>query len=254
MGLKRKLNAAVKPVVNTPEDLDRDDRHPLRKKPLPTHTKVLEVQDVEEPDTENGNYITMEVKGSNGKVYKVVIPKSYHKSIPRNWSWNAKRYKAAELMAAGYPMTEVAKAIDIDRSAIYGWLQHPEFKEHVDGLTLETGWANQRERLAGLNKVTRLLFDKVVNEIGNVKLTDKSIGAVLSSLQMISKQISQEKGEFVEQSKVEQNTNISGAVGVAAIDVSQMLNSKSNEERAALEAEFNTMGNDIIRAITGEKE
>jgi hypothetical protein len=253
MGLKRKLNAAVKPVENLPEDLQRDANHPLRKKEPAHHTKVLEVREEEPPNTENGDYISLEVRGTGNKVYKVVIPRSYAKSIPKNWSWDAKRYKAAELIAAGYPMTEVAKIIERDRSVIYGWLQHPEFKEHVDGLTLETGWANQRERIAGLNRVTRLLFDKVVNELGHVKLTDKSIGAVLSSLQMIAKQIGQEKGEFVEQSKVENNTTLSGAIGIAEMPVDAVLNEKTVEERRALEDEFNKLGDDIIRNITGEK-
>ena len=137
---------------------------------------------------------------------------------------------------------------------MYGWLQHPEFKEHVDGLTLETGWANQRERIAGLNKITALLFDKVINEIGHVKLTDKSIGPVLSAIQTIAKQISQEKGEFVEQTSIEQSTTIQGTLGLAAIPVEMMLNTKTAEERKALEAEFDAVGNDIIRSITGEKE
>jgi DNA-binding CsgD family transcriptional regulator len=246
--LNRKLKAAVQPVTNTPEELEYKR---LRTRPLPS-SKVIEVKEAE-PTKPPSDYITIEVKGSTGKVYKIVVPQSYIAHIPKTWSWNAQRYKVAELISAGIPMTEIAKIMDMHRSVIYGLLQHPEFKEHVDGLTLETGWANKRERIAGLNRVTRVLFDKVMNEVDKVKLTDKSIGAVLTAIQMIAKQLGQEKEEFVERSKVDQKTTLDGAIGVAEVKVEQVLSTKTAEERQALEEEFNKMGDDIIRAITGEK-
>lgn len=257
MGLKRKLNTAVKAVTHTEEEQKYIEEHDVQGvkigKALPT-SELLEVQDTEEPEKNGADYIPLEVKGSNGKTYKIVIPRSYYKTVPKTWSWNEQRYKVAEDLAAGFPLTEIATRQGTHRSTIYGWLQHPEFKEHVDGLTLESGWANQRERIAGLNKVTKLLFEKVVNEIDKVKLTDKSIGAVLSSLQMIAKQISQEKGEFIEQSKVDQQTNITGTMAVAELKLDTIMNGKTSEEKAALEAEFNQLGDDIIRSITGEKD
>lgn len=251
MGLKGKLNKAVKPVKHTPEDQARDKKQMNRFKPLP-ESKVLEVTESKELEKAGDDYVPLEVRGSNGKTYKIVVPKAF-KSVPKDWKWDGKRYKAAELLAAGYPLSEVADTVGYTRQTLYCWLQHPEFKEHVDGLTLESGWANQRERIAGLNRVTRLLFDKVINELGQVKLTDKSVGAVLSSLQMIAKQISQEKGEFIEQSKVDSNTTINGTLGVAEIPLENILNEKTAEERRELEAEFNRLGDDIIRSITGEK-
>lgn len=257
MGLKRKLNAYVKPVENTETDQQIKQENGVKKmfknRELPT-SEVLEVKDTEEAKKDGSDYATIEVKGSNGKTYRIVIPKSYYKLVPKTWSWNEKRYKVAEHIAAGFPMTDIAKICDIDRTAIYGWLQHPEFKEHVDGLILETGWANKHERIAGLNKLTSLLFKKVVNEIDQVKLTDKSIGAVLSSIQMIAKQLGIEKEELAEQLKVAQETTLSGAIGVASVDLSSILSNKTAEERIALEAEFNNIGNDIIRSITGEKD
>lgn len=257
MGLRRKLKTAVKPVSLTENEqkyiADNNVQRVVPGRQRPS-SKVLEVTEDMDDLKDGVEYITLELKGSTGKIYKVVMPRGYYKLVPKTWSWDEKRYKVAEAISAGFPMTEVAKMYDVPRSVIYGWLQHPEFKEHVDGLTLETGWANQRERIAGLNKVQRLLFDKVVHEIEKVKLTDKSIGAVLSSLQMIAKQIGQEKGEFVEQSKVENNTTLNGAIGLAEIPVEAILNGKTSEERKALEEEFNKLGDDIIRSITGEKE
>jgi hypothetical protein len=266
MGLVRKLNAAVIPVTHTAAEQKyiKDNNLNLNMShPLPPPTVTMSVTEAIPPkpgdlstprNAEGKEYIMMEVKGSNNKVYKVCIPQSYAKLIPKVWSWNDTRFKVAELISAGIPMTEISKICDVSRHAIYGWLQHPEFKEHVDGITMETGWANKRERIAGLNKLTRLLFDKVINEIDGVKLTDKSIGAVLTSIQTIAKQLGIEKDEFVEQTKVEQNTTVSGVIGIAAIPVETLLNSKSTEDRAALEAEFDSVGDNLIRSITGERD
>lgn len=260
MGLKRKLNTAIKPVRHTEaeeamiKELGIDRLRDPVQKPLPT-SEVLEVMQTQEVDKTGADYVSMLVKGSSGKSYKIVIPQSYAKLVPKTWDWNEKRLKVAEMIAQGIPITDISDTEGLpSRQVIYGWLQHPEFKEHVDGLVLETGWANKQERIAGLNKLTNTLFKKVMNEIDQVKLTDKSIGAVLSSIQLIAKQLGVEKEELVEQSKIEQNTNVSGAIGVAAINLGNVLNEKTAEERAALEAEFNNMGDDIIRAITGEKE
>lgn len=243
----------MKPVKHTEEDLARDNKQLTSGTKLPT-SEVVEILDDEEPEQNGVDYIPMEVHGSNGKKYKIVIPRSYYKSVPKKWSWNEARYKVAELMAAGWPVKQIADIVGYSRITLYGWLQHPEFKEHVDGMILETGWANKRERIAGLNRVTQLLFDKVIDEIGHVKLTDKSIGPVLTSIQSIAKQLAQEKEEFVEQSKVAQTTTIDGNLTVAAVPVETYLNAKAPDERLALEAEFNEIGDNIIRSITGEKE
>lgn len=252
MGLRKKLKAAIKPVKHTEEDLNRDTDKLVRHKPLPA-THAVEILDNTEPEPTGTDYIPMEVKGSNGKKYRIAVPRSYYKAVPKTWHWNEARYKAAELMAAGWPLQQVADAVGYSRMTMYGWLNHPEFKEHVDGMVLETGWANQRERIAGLNRVTNLLFDKVVAEIDKVKLTDKSIGPVLTAIQSIAKQIAQEKGEFIEQTKVDQSTTLSGTVGISAIPVEEYLKTQVDNDRRVLEAEFDQLGDDIIKSITGEK-
>lgn len=267
--LVSKIKQASKPVLNTSSEVAHVEskkkttgkRRMQMHKPMPDiRSEVVEVKrdpigarrvaGIRTPK----KFIQMDVAGSNGKVYTIVIPKCYRKNMPVVWSWNQRRYKVAEMISAGYPVQAIAKEVGVNRSLIYGWLQHPEFKEHVDGLTMETGWANKRERIAGLNKITRLLFDKVVDEIDGVTLSDKSIGPVLVAIQTIAKQIAQEKDEFVEQSKVENNTNVSGTLGVAVANIDTIMGSKSAEERRALEGEFRNIGDDIIRGITGEKE
>lgn len=45
--------------------------------------------------------------------------------------------KAIELLAAGTPATEVAEAVNRNRSTIYEWLKQPEFKAELDRLAEE---------------------------------------------------------------------------------------------------------------------
>lgn len=202
-------------------------------------------------------YTTIEVESSKGKRYRIVVPQSYAEGIPRKWKWDIQKYQVAELIAHGVPISQIPRHPEItlkSRMTIYAWLQHPEFKEHVDGLTLETGWANKRERIAGLNRLTDMLFSKLANEIDGVKLTDKSIGAIISGLQQASKLISQEKEEFVEESKVTQETHLSGSITTIEAKLDDFMASKTDDERRALEEEFDKIGNSIIEGITGAKE
>jgi len=265
--LVSKIKQAAKSVTSTSTELLIADAPKVTKgkrriqlnRAVPvTQTKVIAVR--EDPITsrrvllhKTPGYVQLDVKGSGGKIYTIVIPRGYRDAIPKTWKWNAKRYKVAEMISAGFPIRRIAKTLGVNKALIYAWLQHPEFKGHVDGLTMESGWANKQERIAGLNKITRLLFDKVVAEINGVNLTDKSIGPVLVAIQTIAKQIAQEKDEFVEQSKVEQNTNMSGTIGVAVANMDMIIASKSAEERRVLEAQFKEISDDVIRGITGEK-
>jgi hypothetical protein len=273
MRLKTKIikdiKEAAKPVLHTEEEKAqlKEKGVVLRTRPLmrPVVMAVIEPEPREKGPTggavnfasteDSREYITLDVKGSRGQIYKIVIPRSYYKLVPKEWEWNEQRYRVAEYLSAGYPMTKACELSGIpSRSVVYGWLQHPEFREHVDGIIAETGFASKRERIAGLTKVTQMIYDKLTDEFKDLKMTDKSVGAILSGLQLLSKQIAQEKEEFVETTNVNQNMNISGGMVMANVDVTAMMGSKSAEERAKLEAEFNAIGDSIIRNITGEKE
>lgn len=254
MGLKRKLNKAVKPVHL--EDA-REDDYRRRKEPLPT-LHAEEIGEIDPNGIEGRNateYTNITVTGSGGKKYRVVVPKSYASSVPKVWKWTPDKYDIAEAIALGIPIQNIVDDPQYKvrtRLTIYAWLEHPEFREHVDGLTLEAGFANKRERIAGMNRLTKMLFDKVVKELDGVKLTDKSLGAVLSSIAANMKHLAQEKEEFIESSKVEQQTTLNGTVGVAHLSIDNMLNNKTVDERKELEKEFASVADDIIRQITGE--
>lgn len=227
---------------------NKQKRRTVKDKPLPSYTPP------DKRKTKEFSYITL--TGSKGEQYKVAVPSSYVEQIPKTWEWNAQRYRVAEMIADGVPIAQIPNHPDVgigSRMTIYGWLEHPEFKEHIDALILETGWANRRERLNNLNHLNKVLLNKIANEIDSVKLTDKSLGAVLSAVQAGAKLIAQEKGEFVEESKVTQDTNITGTVATVTAKLEDMIASKSEEERKALEKEFDDMGDDIIRTLTGDK-
>jgi hypothetical protein len=261
------IKEAAKPVLHTEKEKAqiKEKGIQIRTRPLmrPVVMAVIEPEKKEKRATggaanfesteDTKEYITLDVKGSRGQIYKIVIPRSYYKLVPKTWEWNEQRYKVAEYLSAGYSMVKTCEICGLPtRSVVYGWLQHPEFREHVDGLIAETGFASKRERIAGLSNVTQMIYDKLMSEFKGLKMTDKSVGAILSGLQLLSKQIAQEKEEFIETTNV--NQNISGGLVLANVDVNAMMSGKSVEERQKLEAEFNTIGDAVIRGITGEKE
>lgn len=259
MGLKRgrptKGEKTLQPVVEgvtstKPKIPGKVDRHRVGT-PL-TPDKPLEQRKTKD-------FETITIMGSKGQKYSVVVPASYVNAIPKVWEWNAERYKVAELIADGVPIAQIPDHPEVSfrsRMVIYGWLEHPEFKEHVDALVMETGWANRRERLSNLQHINRVLLNKLVREIDSIKLTDKSLGSVLTALQAGSKLIAQEKGEFIEETKVTQDTNISGTLGTIAVTQTfeELMEGKTEDERKALEKEFEAAGDEIIRQLTGAKD
>jgi hypothetical protein len=229
--------------------------NPNRKKQRTTTDKPLPVDTAPE-DRKTKEFSEVTLHGSKGEKYTVVVPSSYMSAIPKTWEWNAERYRVAELIAEGIPIAQIPDMPGVtirSRMTIYGWMEHPEFKSHIDGLIMETGWANRRERLNNLQYINNLLLRKLAKEVDSVKISDKSLGAILSALQQGSKLIAQEKGEFIEETKVTQDTNISGTLKTAHLNVGDYIKSQASEEQKELEKEFETMGDDIIRSLTGDK-
>lgn len=226
-----------------------------RKRPLKHHM----TEDYEGTTAESQKpkeFTTVTLTGSKGERYEVAVPVSYVNSIPKVWEWNQERYLVAEYIAQGIPFTQIPDQPGVNfksRMTIYGWLEHPEFKKHVDGLVLETGWANRRERLANMQRLNDVLLRKVLKEVDGIKLNEKSIGALLNAIQSGAKLIAQEKGEFVEETKVSQETNLTAKVATVSLKVDDMLAGKSEEEKSQLEKDFDNMADDIIRSLTGDK-
>jgi hypothetical protein len=252
--LRRALKRATAAVTESSEG-----QLPVRTEPLPSDNNVIRV---EEPEVESNpqelrrktkDYTELTITGSKGKKYTVVIPTSYASHIPKVWEWTEQRYAVADDIGAGIPIKQVADSHGLHRITIYGWLEHPEFKEHVDSMVMETGFANRRERIQQLSRLSDMLVTKIVNELGSIKLNEKSVGAILSTIGQYAKHLGQEKEEFVEATKVEQQTTLNGTLGVAQLNIDKVLDNKTVEERQALEEDFAKMGDDFIRNLTGGK-
>lgn len=204
----------------------------------------------------SNTYVKIQVTGSNGKKYTIVAPKNRINHIPKKWKWTTERYKVAEMIADGIPITQIVRDPELGvstRHTIYGWLEHPEFREHIDGLILETGLASKRERVAGMKKVTQQLFEKITEELDDLKLNDRNIGAILSNFQSMAKQLAQEKEELVELQRVQQNTSVDANIKMATVNIEELLKSMPASERRQLEHEFDRIGDEMIRNLTDKE-
>lgn len=253
--------ASILPPAVPPTELPAEEGAEITTKFQPKKSAVKPEETpvtIENTRRLTNNFVQLTVEGSNGKKYNITVPKSYVRNVPKVWEWNEDRYRVAELLADGVAIKNIALDPEIksinNHMTIYGLMEHPEFQEHVNGLVLETGFASKRERIAGLKRVSEKLYDKLIRELGSVSLTkDKyALNAILTGLSTMLKQLAQEKEEFVEQSAVRQE--VSGTFGVATINLDEvMLNTATDAERKKLEAEFNEIGDSIIRSLTGQQ-
>lgn len=230
-----------------------------RKKGLPKTEPSVELDttmDVEELKRKSEDYVHLTVTGSDGKQYKIAVPKSFEDSVPKTWVWDRRKEVVANMLADGIPISQIVKDPDSGvkaRVTIYGWLEHPEFRDHVNGLILTTGIAMKNFRIASAKRLHSALEAKLMREIDHVEVNEKTLHAFLANYQSLMKMIAQEKEELVERvaSTVDQTTKLEGAVGVATMDVNvdQMLQSLPADERKKLQEELNELGDSIIRSI-----
>ncbi len=248
-----RVNKQIKENLKAVKELQKVEIHGkelTRNRPLPSAIVAQELPP-EAPPTRALKLGTMKVYGSKGKVYEITIPSHYLDNVPKRWEWNEQRYRVAELIAAGTPIAQVARAEGMpSRMTIYAWLQHPEFKEFVDAIVMETGWANRRERIAMLSKVNDMVFSKISENIHKLKLTDKNVGALLQIMPTIARHVAQEKEEFVETTKVDSNITAS----VTTVRVEDVIRDCSEDERAKLEAEFELIADRVVAGITSYAE
>lgn len=247
---KQTLLSAVKKAG----DLEAKNNRRVRSKPLPCAVSVEEMAPALEgtaPQNRPKKFEVVEVTSSKGKVYKLTVPSGYIGHVPKVWEWNPQRYSVADQIADGIAIREIARSEGMPTYlTIYAWLQHPEFREYVDGLVLETGMASKRERIAGMVRLTKKLFNKVMLELDGMPLTDKSIGPVLNAIPVLAKYLAQEKEEFVEQTNVQQQTTIGGTIMVAAVKVEDLLNSAPSEDQDRLKAQLKLMGDNVVNMLT----
>lgn len=250
-----------KEIQKLPEQINTAQRpgDRVRKKPLPAPA-IQEVTDARPEETVHArvteDYTTITVTSSNGKKYRIAVPSGLKSHVPRVWTWDERKIKAADMLAQGVPIARIVADPSVgvtSRMTIYGWLEHPEFREHLEGLVLETGFATKRERIAGYKRVADALYSKIINEINSVPLNEKTIHSFLSGFQSVAKLIAQEKEELIEQQRVDMDQTVDANVKATSVhvDLDQLLQSKTSEEREQLEKEWNAVGDAIIRSLTG---
>lgn len=259
--MKRKIEQALR-------DSEPEVYRGRRKKPMPeTHYELVDpASEVDASITEaleqekqgrKVEYVTMLVHGSKGQTYRITVSKGIGEHVPKQWRWDARKLRAAELIAMGVPVSDIVKDPEVgvkSRAVIYGWYNHPEFKEHVDALVMETGFAAKRERIAGMKRVTRILFDKLTRELGSVKMTDKSVGSLLSGFTVLLKQLAQEKEEFVEQARVENevNANVKGTMTTTSVPLEKVLENLPKNEREEMEQEISKIVDQLLPTLRGD--
>lgn len=86
------------------------------------------------------------------------------------FSWNETRENAAQGLADGKTQQAVADECGVNRRTVVRWLEHPEFADEVDRLSLMTASATRAYRLRITNRIIR----QKVKDDGLIK-TDKDI-------------------------------------------------------------------------------
>lgn len=263
--MKRKIERAIE---ESKPELKGKRRRPLPEVEYETVAASEEAPDVQldgavleamqnEAQGKRTKYTTITVRGSKGQTYRVTVPDGIAVHVPKTWRWDARKLRVADQIAQGVRITDIVRDPEnrlTSKATVYGWLYHPEFREHVDALVLEMEFASKRERIAGMNRVTRILFDKLVRELSTVRMTDKSVGSLLSGFSTLLKQIAQEKEEFVEQARVEQevHADVKGTVATASIPLEQYLATLPKDEREEMEREFAKVADEYIAQLRGD--
>lgn len=263
---QRLINPLVKHVNNPAIEANIKSGKKKAQRLQPLTASAMQKKDLKTADPEQQaafedrntkEYHEVVLTGSKGEKYTVVVPSSYVNGVPKTWKWTGERYRVAELIAMGVPLSQIPDDPEVvinNRMTIYCWMEHPEFRNHVDGLIMETGWSSRRERLNNLKRLNDVVLNKVIREIDGMKLDSKNVGALLTAIQAGSKLIAQEKGEFIEESKVSMDATVDGKMVNIEAKLDDFVKSRTPDEQAALEREFDAMGDDIIRTLTGSSE
>jgi len=86
--------------------------------------------------------------------------------IISDFDWTPQRSEAAEMLAEGYRLKEVAEKIGVDVRSIYNWRQEAEFEKEVNRLTMMRGLAIRAERARVAKRAIRKMIDE---ETGDLK-------------------------------------------------------------------------------------
>lgn len=83
-----------------------------------------------------------------------------------DFNWTNEKVEAAEMLAEGHLIKEVAAKVNRDVHTIYNWRQESAFEEEVNRLTMMRGLAIRAERARVAKRAIRKMVD---DETGDIK-------------------------------------------------------------------------------------
>jgi hypothetical protein len=215
--------------------------------------KPKTAEDVVKPKARSENADVKSVTLESGAEVNIIVPPSYE--VPKIFEWDAQKIRVAEMIAEGVPIYRIVgiPGMPTSRTTIYTWMKHPDFKKYINTLIMETGLANQTERMAAMQKVLNQMYDKLVGEFSSINLTEKNAASLIEKFFAGLRQIQEDARGYVQQIHVtsEQNVNANVQGLHINLDVEKALAQCPAEQRAILQQEFAARADAFIRGMNG---
>ena len=182
-----------------------------------------------------------------------IQPLSNTHGYGKNWKWDDRKYRVAELLADGYSKSDIARMEKMSLNAIKDWCRVPEFIDYANELIFETGMALKSERISKMKRmaseIERVFYVKAEALLADP--SDERMKDISSEFRELLKQIATEKEEYVELQKT--HHEISGTLDVsnqAVVEkVEKFLNSVSDDEKDAMKKEFAKVADQAIAEL-----
>lgn len=215
--------------------------------------KPKTAEDVVKPKGRSESADIRSVTLDSGAEVNIIVPPSYE--VPKIFEWDAQKIRVAEMIAEGVPIYTIVgiPGMPTSRTTIYTWMKHPDFKKYINSLIMETGLANQTERMAAMQRVLNQMYEKLIGEFQNVNLTDKNAASLIEKFFAGLRQIQEDARGYVQQVHVTTdqnvNTNVQGLH--VNLDLERVLEQCPAEQRATLQKEFAARADAFIRGMSG---
>lgn len=220
--------------------------------------KPKNADDIVRPRPQSARPDIQSVQTESGEEVQIVVPPSYR--VPEIFEWDAQKIRVAELVADGVPIHQIVgiPGMPTSRTTIYTWMRHPDYKKYIDSLIMETGLANQAERMAAMQNVLNKMYAKLILEFESVHLTDKNASTLIEKFFSGLRQIQEDMRGYVQQVHVTTDQTVSVTSNsrgtIINLDLEKVLEQCPAEKRATLQQEFSARADAFIRGMTGTAE
>lgn len=196
---------------------------------------------------------TSDRKNSKKDVSQGIQPLTNKHNYGRNWKWDEKKYRVAELLADGYTKSDIARIEGLGLSTVKDYCRVPEFVDYANELIFESGMAVKGERIAKLKRMAGRVEDVFYTKAEALLAdpTDERLKDLSSEFRELLKQIATEKEEYAEvqktQHEVTGSLDITNQAVVARVE--EFLQSVPDDERGALKKEFEHVADQAIAEL-----